>query len=179
MPRPTCGGSLGQRRRQCADGQTPRALLRVHLHKMKGPKQVLRAATLWEEGVPLEQLTYFFDNKHARPEKLPEVLCLRRCRADTVRRPVLYVPGQCLKVRHGHVARGILLVVVVGHLAGGHGHRLWRRRRRWGGGREGVGNGCVLCGVMWPARALSYLLPGQPKNLPCQLKLPSGHLCNK
>ena len=39
-----------------ADGRTPRALLGVHLHKMKCPKQVLRAATLWEEGVPLKQL---------------------------------------------------------------------------------------------------------------------------
>ncbi len=37
-------------------GQTPQALHGVHLHKMKGQKQVLRAATLWEEGVPLEQL---------------------------------------------------------------------------------------------------------------------------
>jgi len=34
-------------------------------------------------------------------------------RVDMARRPVLYVPGQCLKVRHGHVARGILVVVVV------------------------------------------------------------------
>ena len=34
-------------------------------------------------------------------------------RADTARRPVLYVPDQCLKVRHGHVARGILVVVVI------------------------------------------------------------------
>ena len=34
-------------------------------------------------------------------------------RANTARRPVLYVPGQCLKVRHGHVARGINVVVVV------------------------------------------------------------------
>ena len=51
-----------------ADGQTPRALLRVHLHKIKGPKQVHRTATLWEEGVPLEQLPCFFDDKHARPE---------------------------------------------------------------------------------------------------------------
>ena len=34
-------------------------------------------------------------------------------RADTARRLVLYFPGQCLKVRHGHVARGILVVVVV------------------------------------------------------------------
>jgi hypothetical protein len=33
-------------------------------------------------------------------------------RADTARHPVLYVPGQCLKVRHGHVARGILVFVV-------------------------------------------------------------------
>ncbi len=96
-----------------ADGRTPRALLGVHLHKMKGPKQVLWAATLWEEGVPLEQLPYFFDGEHARPEKLPEVSHLRRRLADMVRRPVLYVPGQCLKVRHGHVARGILLVIVV------------------------------------------------------------------
>ena len=46
-----------------ADGRTPRALLGVHLHKMKGPKQVLRAATLWEEGVPLGQLPYFFDSR--------------------------------------------------------------------------------------------------------------------
>ena len=35
-----------------------------------------------------------------------------RC-ADMTRRPVLYGPGQCLKVRHGHVARGILVVVIV------------------------------------------------------------------
>ena len=55
-------------------GQTPRALLGVHLHKMKGPKQVLRAATLWEKGVPLEQLPkinsragnrFFFSGKSA------------------------------------------------------------------------------------------------------------------
>ena len=70
-------------------GRTHRALLGVHLHKMKGPKQVLWAATLWEEGVPLEQLPYFFDDEHARPEKLPEVPRLHRRCADTVRRPVL------------------------------------------------------------------------------------------
>jgi hypothetical protein len=63
----------------------------------------------------------------------------------------LYVPGQCLEVKHGHVARGILVeVIVVGHLAGGLG----RRRRRRGGGGGGAGEGgeggsCVLCGVMW------------------------------
>jgi hypothetical protein len=33
--------------------------------------------------------------------------------ADMARRPFLYVPDQCLKVRHGHVARGILVVVVI------------------------------------------------------------------
>ena len=58
-----------------------------------------------------------------------------RRRADTARRPVLYVPGQCLKVRHGHVAWGILVEVVVRCLAGGH--CLWRRR--------GEGGSCVLC----------------------------------
>jgi len=51
---------------------------------MKGPKQMLWAATLWEEGVPLKQLPYFFDDEHARPEELTEVLLLRRRRADTV-----------------------------------------------------------------------------------------------
>jgi hypothetical protein len=96
-----------------ANGRTPRALLGVHLHKMKGPKQVLRAATLWEEGVPLEQLPCFFDDEHARPEKLTEVPRLRRRRADTARHPVLDVSCQCLEVRHGHVARGILAEVVV------------------------------------------------------------------
>jgi len=71
-----------------ADGRTPWALLGVHLHKMKGPKQVLRVATLWEEGVLLEQLPCFFDDEQAHPEKLTEVprLCCRRI--DTVRRPV-------------------------------------------------------------------------------------------
>ncbi len=38
------------------DGRIPGALLGVHLHEVKGPKQMLRAAALWEEGVPLEQL---------------------------------------------------------------------------------------------------------------------------
>ena len=52
-----------------ADGRTPRALLGlgVNLHKMKGPKQVLWVANLWEEGVPVKQLPYSFDDEHARP----------------------------------------------------------------------------------------------------------------
>ena len=46
---------------------------------------------------------FFFDDEHARPKKLTEVPCLcRRRSADTARRPVLDVPGQCLEVRHGH-----------------------------------------------------------------------------
>ena len=71
-----------------ANGRTPRALLGVHLHKMKGPKQVLRAATLWEEEGPLKQLPYFFDDENASPKKLLDVsrLCCRR--ANTVRGPV-------------------------------------------------------------------------------------------
>ena len=64
-----------------ANGRTPRALLGVLLHEMKGPKQVLRAAILWEEGVPLEQLPYFFDDKHARPENS------RKCRVSVVTMP--------------------------------------------------------------------------------------------
>ena len=114
---------------------------------MKCPKQVLRAATLWEEGVPLEQLPCFFDDEQARSEKLTEVPRLRRRRADTARRPVLDVPGQCLEVRHGHVARGILAeVIVAGHLAGGHGHCLWRRRRR--GGEGGWELEMIVCCVV-------------------------------
>jgi len=56
----------------------------------------------------------------------------RRRRTDMARCPVLYVPGQCLKVRHGHVAWGILVEVVVGCLAGSGG------RGGEGGRREGV-----------------------------------------
>ena len=41
---------------QRANGRTPGALLGVHLREVKGPKQMLRAAALWEEGVPLKQL---------------------------------------------------------------------------------------------------------------------------
>ncbi len=64
-----------------ANGQTPRALLGIHLHKMECPKQMLRAATLWEEGVPLEQLPCIFDNKHTRPKNS------RKCRVSVVPMP--------------------------------------------------------------------------------------------
>ena len=40
---------------------------------MKGPKQVLPAATLWEEGVPLDQLPYTFNDVYGSPEKLTEM----------------------------------------------------------------------------------------------------------
>ena len=100
---------------------------------MKGPKQVLWATTLWEEGVPVKQLPYSFNDEHARREKFPKVPRLRHRRADTARHPVLDVPGQCLKIRHGHVARSILCeVVVVGGLTGGHS---------FGGGGGGGGGG--------------------------------------
>ena len=66
-----------------ADGQTPRALLGAHLEKVQCPKQMLRAATLWEEGVLLKQLPCFFDDEHARPKKLTEVLRLCCCCSNT------------------------------------------------------------------------------------------------
>jgi hypothetical protein len=98
---------------------------------------MLRATTFWEEGVPLQATPMFFNVEHARPEKLKEVPRLRRCRADMTRtrRPVLDVQGQCLEVRHEHVARGILVDVPIGHLT--CGHHLWRWQWRGGRGREG------------------------------------------
>ncbi len=135
-----------------ADGQTLRALLGIHLHKMEGPKQMLWAATLWEQGAPLEQLPCYFDNENTCPKKLTEVQSLRCCRANMARRPVLDVPGQCLEVRHGHVVRDILADVIVGCLTGGH-HFGWRQWRGWSPPpppaprREGVGGKllCVVC----------------------------------
>jgi hypothetical protein len=118
---------------------------------MKSPKQVLRAATLWEEGFPLDQLPHYFYDVYGSSEKLPEVPRLRRRRADRARRPVLYVPGQCLKFGCD-MAQGMILLFVIGRLDGGH--RLCRRRRRQRqrrrgrrgeGGRELEVGVCVLC----------------------------------
>ena len=81
------------------------------------------------------------DEKHARSKKLTEVPRLRCCHAATARCPVLYVPGQCLEVRHGHVARGIRVEVILGRLA--DGHRLWRQQ---GGGGVG-GSWRWLCAM--------------------------------
>ena len=41
---------------------------------MKGPKQVLQAATLWEEGFPLDQFPYTFNNVYGNPKNS------RKCR---------------------------------------------------------------------------------------------------
>ena len=72
--------------------------------------------------------------------------------------PSLYVPGQCLEVRHGHVAPVILVeVLVVGRLA--DGHRLRQRWRRRGGGEGGGGR--ELCdmagGELFGLPGLYYL----------------------
>ncbi len=70
-----------------------------------------------------------------------------------MRGPALDVPGLCLKVRHGHVARGILcVVVVVGGLAGGHRFGGGGGRGGGEGGREGGGGrelevSVVMCDV--------------------------------
>jgi len=60
---------------------------------MKGPKQVLWVATLWEERVPLDQLSYNFNDVYGSPKKLTEMPLLRRRRADRARCPVLDLPG--------------------------------------------------------------------------------------
>jgi len=51
---------------------------------------------------------------------------------------ILDVPGQCLKVRHEHVARGILYEVIIRGLTGRH---------RFGDGAGGGGGWFVLCCV--------------------------------
>lgn len=61
---------------------------------------MLWGALFREEGVPLNQLPYFFDNEHSRPKKLVEVPRLRHCRSGTAGHPVLDVPSQCREVRH-------------------------------------------------------------------------------
>ncbi len=108
---------------------------------------MLRAATLWEERIPLDQLPSYFNDVYRSSEKLTKMPLLRGRRADTMRRPVLYVPGQCLEVRRDMAQGMILFFVLVGRLDGGH--CLWRwRRQRGEGGREGglEMGGCV---VVW------------------------------
>jgi hypothetical protein len=77
-----------------AEGQTLQALLGINLHKMKGPKQVLRAATLFEVGVPVKQLPYFSTMSTVVPKNSPKCCASARC-SDTARHPVLDVPRQC------------------------------------------------------------------------------------
>ena len=99
-------------------------------------------------GSPSRATPMFFRRQARSSQKLPEVSRLCCCPADTVRRPVLYIPGQCLEVRHGHVARGILAeVVIVGRLDGRH--RLWWRRRRRGGRERGRGVEVAWLCAVW------------------------------
>ena len=93
---------------------------------------MLWAALLGEEGVPLDQLPFFYD-KHAHSEKLAKVLRLRRCRSDTVGQPVLDVSGHCLEVRCVNII--VLADIVVGRLASGHHFFV----AVVAGGREGEG----------------------------------------
>ena len=116
-------------------------------------------------GSPSRATPMFFRRRARSSQNLPEVSRLRCRPANTVKRPVLYIPGQCLEVRHGHVAWGILAeVVIVGRLDGRH--RLWRRRRRRGG-REGgrelevawlCAVWCVCCA--WAVDGASTFLAG-------------------
>ena len=76
---------------------------------------------------------------------------------------VLDVLGRDLKV--GCVDVPVFSDFVIGHLAGGHHHYLWRWWRRWGGRGVGGSGGdgefmgvccCVFCGLkMWSDKALT------------------------
>jgi hypothetical protein len=126
MPRPTCSGSSDpwcwQTRQQPntpgSDWGTP--------SKQKGPKAGVLGSHPLGGGSPFQATPRFFDDKHVRPKNLTKLPHLHRCHANLARCPVLNVLGKCLKVRHGHVAQGILVEFVVKCLAGGH--PLWRRR---------------------------------------------------
>ena len=94
--------------------------------------EVLWAVNLWEEGVPVKQHSYSFDDEHACPKKFPKVQGFRR-------HPVVFWMSRvnASKLGKGNVARGILCEVVVGGLAGRHS---------FGSGGRGEGWGCfVLC----------------------------------
>ena len=106
---------------------------------------MLWGALFREEGVPLNQLPYFFDNEHSRPKKLVEVPRLRHCRSGTAGHPVLDVPSQCREVRHMDIL--VLADVVVGTLAGGH--NFLRQWQGGGGGGSGVVVRCVVVGRVW------------------------------
>jgi hypothetical protein len=130
---------------RCPNGQIPRSLLKVDLQKIEGLKQMLWAATLWEEVVLQEQLPKDHDNVRARSKELAEAQHLYRCRPDMASSPVMDIPGHCLKVR----CMDILVVAyadAVRHLA--EGHHLLRHiggeGQASGRRREVDGLGCVV-----------------------------------
>ncbi len=95
---------------------------------------MLRAALLWMQVVPDEEIPEDLHHPHACSKELAEVprLC-RRC-PNMTRRPVLDVPGDQQKVR-GEVAL-VLAGVVIGHNTGGRNHcgsGAVERRGRWRG----------------------------------------------
>jgi hypothetical protein len=51
-PNPVAVGLWADSAGRCTDGGTTQALFQVHLQKIKGSKQMLWAASLWEEVVP-------------------------------------------------------------------------------------------------------------------------------
>jgi hypothetical protein len=65
-----------------AGDHTPRTLLGLYLHNMKGQKEMLWAATLWVETVPNNELPEDLDDPHAHSEELAEEPCLCGCQPD-------------------------------------------------------------------------------------------------
>ena len=78
---------------------------------------MLWGALFREEGVPLNQLPYFFDNEHSCPKKLVKVQRLRHCQSCMAGHLVLDVPSHCLEIRHIDIL--VLADVGVRTLAGG------------------------------------------------------------
>ena len=127
----------------CADGGARRALLGVGLHKMKCPKQVLRAAFFGEEGIPEEEIPNDLHGLNRSSEELAEVPRLPVGHPDGTGHPVLDVPCLRLPINVVDVVVVVVFVVVVvvdevGG-GGGGGHHLRRRRRE----------GHYLCVAVW------------------------------
>jgi hypothetical protein len=170
MLRPICSGSLGQQCQQTCQRLNASGSAWGTPSKIEGPKQMLWAATLWEEAVPQVQVSEDLDDMHACSKELAEVPRLCRCHPNTAGHPVLDILFHCLKVRHVNVLV-VAYADAAGHLARRH-YVLWRvGREGWaaGGGREGgcwtwvcCLCGCCVCGKSRVCRCRLEYIPVVP-----------------